>query len=100
MVPTASLQTGRRQCILPVVMTLLNIIESPFSWAAAGFGIGIGLGVTTVSVSLLSAGLAAFVIHLSMRGPANHRTEGRLFAGGGALMMGWLLGFVVHGLIF
>lgn len=79
---------------------LFNLFGSPFSWAAVGFAIGIALGVTTASVSLLSAGLLAFAVHLPLRGQARRETEGSLFAGGAALVMAWLVGFVVHGLIF
>ena len=79
---------------------LFTLFGSPFSWAAAGFAIGIGLGVTTASVSLLSAGLLAFAVQLPFRGEARRETEGGLFAGGAALVMAWLVGFVVHGLIF
>lgn len=76
------------------------VIESPYSWAMVGLVIGIIFGVTTISVSLLCAGILGFVIHLKLRGKASHDNEGRLFAGGSGLIMAWLVGFVVHGLIF
>ena len=70
------------------------------AWAAIGFAIGLTLGVTYVSVWLLVVGLVAFVVYLKLNGEAAPETEGRLFAGGATLMMSWLIGFVVHGVVF
>lgn len=81
-------------------MQPLQLIDSPISWAIAGFAIGLGLGVTLASVWLVAIGLAAFVLYLRLHGQARIKTEGRLFAGAGVFMMAWLVGFVVHGLVF
>ena len=80
-------------------MPLRQILDSPVSWAVAGFGIGLGLGVNTASVGLVAVGLGAFIAYLRLHGPARQSTEGRLFAGGPTFMVAWLVGFVVHGLI-
>ncbi len=81
-------------------MPFTRFIDSPFSWAAAGFVIGLGLGVNDASVWLVAIGLGAFVVYLRLHGPAQHRTESMLFAAGPAFIMGWLLGFIVHGIAF
>ena len=81
-------------------MELQRIIDSPFAWAAAGFIIGVALGVTAPSVWLLAIGLGSYLLYLKLHGPAQHGTEGWLFAGGPAFMMSWMLGFVVRGLLF
>jgi hypothetical protein len=81
-------------------MTLLRFLDTPFSWAIAGFAIGLGLGVNSASVWLVAAGLGAFIVYLRLHGPAQPGREGWLFAAGPAFLMGWLVGFVVHGLIF
>ena len=81
-------------------MSLIRIIDSPFSWAIVGFVIGIALGVTNVSAVLLGLGFGAFILHLRIRGPAEESNEGWVFAAGPALMMSWVLGFVVRGLVF
>jgi hypothetical protein len=81
-------------------MSLLRIIDSPFSWALAGFAIGLGLGVNSASAWLVAAGLGGFIVYLRFHGQAHQSTEGRLFAAGPAFIMGWLVGFVVHGLAF
>ena len=39
------------------------------------------------------------MVSLSRIGPARPRTEGKVFATSPALIMGWMLGFVVRGLI-
>ncbi len=80
-------------------MTLRQLLDSPASWAAAGFAIGIGLGVTTPSVWLVAIGLCGLLAYLGLHGPAHPETEGRLFAGGPAFILAWLVGFVVHGLV-
>ena len=81
-------------------MTLRNLIDSPASWAVAGFAIGAGLGVTDTSVWLVAIGLGAYLVYLRLHGPADQRSEGRLFAGGPTFIVAWLVGFVVHGLAF
>ena len=80
-------------------MPLRTLIDSPLSWAVAGFTIGAALGVTFVSAILIAIGLGAFLVYLARHGPAKRDSEGRLFAGGPVFMMAWLLGFVVHGLV-
>jgi hypothetical protein len=80
-------------------VSLRQILDSPASWAVAGFAIGIGLGVTTPSVWLVAIGLGAFLAYLGLHGPAHPNTEGRLFAGGPTFILAWLAGFVVHGLV-
>ena len=81
-------------------MSSTNLLYALLGWALIGFAIGLALGVTHTSVWLLSAGLVAFVVYLRLNGQAVPETEGRLFAGGAALMVSWLAGFVVHGVLF
>lgn len=77
-----------------------RVLDSPFAWAAVGFIIGLALGVTALSAWLLAAGFGAYLINLRLHGPAQHATEGALFAAGPAYMMAWVLGFIVRGLVF
>ncbi len=79
---------------------LQRVLDSPISWAASGFAIGLGLGVNAASAWLAAAGLGLFVVYLGIHGAANRESESRLFAAGPVFMMAWLVGFVVHGLIF
>ena len=80
-------------------MSVKKIINSPFTWAIVGFIIGITLGVTTLSVSLLAIGFGLFLVLLMRNGPARNDSEGMLFASGPALMVLWLLGFIVRGIL-
>ena len=81
-------------------MSHLRLIDQPFSWAIAGLAIGFGLGVDAVSVWLVAIGLGAFVAYLSLHGPSQNETEGRLFAAAPAFILGWIVGFAIHGLLF
>ena len=81
-------------------MPLQRLIDSPLGWTIAGFAIGAALGVTSISVWLVAIGLGAFIVYLRLHGTAERSTEGRLFAAGPLFIVGWLVGFVVHGLAF
>ena len=73
------------------------------SIAAAGavfFIVGLALGVNALSVWLLAAGFGAFVAYLWLRGPIRQGREGWLFAFGPTVLMSWVAGFVVRGLVF
>ena len=80
-------------------LSLTNIIEHPATWAAAGFIVGLALGVNLASVWLMAFGLAAFVFHMWRSAP-DHGSEGMRFAAGPLMVVGWIVGFVVHGLAF
>ncbi len=81
-------------------MAIMRYIDTPFSWTVVGFVIGAALGVNFASVVLVAAGLGAFVLYLFLHGPAKPDTEGWLFAGGPAFIVAWIVGFVVHNLVF
>jgi hypothetical protein len=81
-------------------MSFPRFVDSPLSWAVAGFVIGLGLGVTSVSVWLLAIGLVGFIAYLRLHGPERPENEGWLLAAAPAFMMSWSLGFIVHGLAF
>ena len=81
-------------------MSLLRIVDSPLSWALAGFAIGLGLGVNSASVWLMAIGLGVFVAYVWRHGDARHETEGRLFAAAPVFIVSWIVGFVVRGLVF
>ena len=85
---------------MPSWMSFQRIIDSPLPWVLAGFAIGLALGVTTLSAWLISIGFGGFLVYLWRHGPAQHSTEGWLFAAGPAFMVSWVVGFVVRGLAF
>ena len=82
------------------IMSLIKKLDNWITWGIIGVVIGVSLGVNTASVWLVAIGLGAFLVYLSMHGPAKRETEGSLFASGGVFMMGWIVGFVVNGLVF
>ena len=81
-------------------MSLIKRLDIWITWGVVGATIGFALGVNTASVWLVAAGLGGFLVYLGVHGDARRETEGSLFAAGGVFMMGWMLGFVVRGLVF
>ena len=81
-------------------MSINRLIDSPLSWAIAGFFIGLALGVTSASMWLVAIGLGGFLLYLRLHGPADPAKEGLLFAAGPVFIASWLTGFVVQGLAF
>ena len=92
------MQSGVPLCTL-YRMEIQRITDSPFLWGAAGLVVGVALGVTMVSAWIIAIGLGAHLLYLRFRGPAQHQSEGMLFASGPAFMMAWMVGFVARGLI-
>lgn len=80
-------------------MSLVKLVDSPLSWGLAGLVIGLALGVTQLSAWLVVLGLVAFAAYLRLHGPARPETEGRLFAAGPVFILGWLVGFVLRGIL-
>lgn len=81
-------------------MTILQYIDNPIPWAIVGFIIGAALGVNFLSVILVAVGLGAFILYLFLHGPARRETEGKLFAACPVFIVAWMVGFVVHNLVF
>lgn len=75
------------------------IADTPIPWAIAGFAIGAALGVNFLSVTLVAAGIGAFVLYLHLHGPADPKSEGRLFAAAPAFIVAWMVGFAANSLI-
>jgi hypothetical protein len=81
-------------------MNILTVLRFPFVWGFFGFIIGAFLGASNVSVILLTVFLIGFLFCMKLVGPAEEKTEGFLFAGGPILIIAWILGFMVKGLVF
>ncbi|MBI4298523.1 MAG: hypothetical protein HY666_02030 [Chloroflexi bacterium] len=80
-------------------MSINSIVDSPLTWLVAGVALGLGLGVTTASAWLLVLALVAFALNLKRHNPLTRR-EGWIVAAGPAVMMGWVLGFMIRGIAF
>tara|TARA_Y100000817_G_C16711498_1_gene479479 strand:+ start:527 stop:772 length:246 start_codon:yes stop_codon:yes gene_type:complete len=81
-------------------MNILTVLRFPFVWGFFGFITGAFLGATNVSVILLTVFLIFFLVCMKLVGPAEEKNEGLLFAGGPILIIAWILGFMVKGLVF
>ena len=51
-------------------------------------------------MALVAVGIAAFILYLFLHGPARSETEGKLFAACPVFIVTWMVGFVVHNLVF
>ena len=81
-------------------MYLLTVLRFPFVWGLFGFIVGAFLGANNISVILVTLLLIGFFVFMKLSGPAEEKNEGLLFAGGPVLMLAWILGFMVKGLVF
>ncbi len=74
--------------------------DTPFTWAALGFIIGIILGANQLSVWLVAIGFGLFLVYLRLHNHAEESTEGHIFATGPVFMISWIIGFIIHSLVF
>ena len=61
--------------------------------------LGAFLGANNTSVILLTLLLVGFLVFMKLSGPAEEKKEGLLFAGGPILIIAWILGFMIKGLV-
>ncbi|MAU64590.1 MAG: hypothetical protein CL882_01020 [Dehalococcoidia bacterium] len=80
-------------------MYLMTVLRFPFVWGLFGFIIGAFLGANNTSVILLTLLLVGFLVFMKLSGPAEEKKEGLLFAGGPILIIAWILGFMIKGLV-
>ena len=80
-------------------MYLLTVLRFPFVWGLFGFIVGALLGANNISVILVALLLCAFLAFMKISNTAEEKNEGLLFAGGPVLMLAWILGFMLKGLV-
>tara|TARA_A100001037_G_scaffold68881_1_gene61329 strand:+ start:4440 stop:4688 length:249 start_codon:yes stop_codon:yes gene_type:complete len=78
---------------------VINILKLPYIWGGAGVLLGAGLGANDLSIWILAILLGLFFFTMKITGPAKQGKEGKLFAGGSLLMIGWILAFSVRGIL-
>ena len=78
---------------------VINILKLPYIWGGVGVLLGAGLGANDLSIWILAIGLGLFFFTMKMTGPAQEGKEGKLFAGGSLLMLGWILAFSIRGIL-
>ena len=80
-------------------MSFLTVLKIPFVWGFIGLIVGSLLGGTTLAVWLIALLLVGFLVFMKFSGPPEESGEGALFAGGSLLMIGWILGFSIRGIL-
>lgn len=83
--------------VLALMMSFLNVLKIPFVWGFFGLAVGAIFGAEGVSVWIIAVMLSAFLLFMKFSGPARDDGEGSLFAGGGLLMVAWIVGFMLRG---
>ena len=78
---------------------VINILKLPYIWGGVGVLLGAGLGANDLSIWILAILLSLFFFTMKMAGPAQEGKEGKLFAGGSLLMLGWILAFSIRGIL-
>ena len=77
-------------------MSVYGVLRIPYIWGLVGLIVGAVLGANDLSVWLIAIFMIAFLVFMKVTGPAQKGGEGRLFAGGSLLMIGWMLGFSIR----
>ncbi|HAE33360.1 MAG: hypothetical protein FI713_09945 [SAR202 cluster bacterium] len=83
----------------PVLMSLVTILRIPFIWGFIGLVIGAILGANDLAIWLVAILLISFLVFMKFSGPAKDDGEGSLFAGGSAIMLAWIVGFIIRGVL-
>ena len=78
---------------------VINILKLPYVWGGVGVLLGAGLGANDLSIWILAIVLGLFFFTMKMTGAAQEGKEGKLFAGGSLLMLGWILAFSIRGIL-
>ena len=77
---------------------LIRIVDSPAPWAIGGLILGLALGVTTISVWILCAAFGGYIAYFKLHGDPKDETEWLLVAAGPALLVAWVVGFMIKGM--
>ena len=80
-------------------MSLVTILRIPFIWGLFGLFIGAILGANDLAIWLVAILLISFLVFMKFSGPAKDDGEGSLFAGGSAIMLAWIVGFIIRGVL-
>jgi hypothetical protein len=78
---------------------ILHFFRLPYIWGTFAILIGLILGVSSLAVWLIAGALITFLIFMRVQGEAREETEGALFMGGPAIMIFWIVGFVLSSII-
>ncbi|KAA1295807.1 MAG: hypothetical protein CL699_06390 [Chloroflexi bacterium] len=79
---------------------IIQILRVPYIWGSLALLNGLVFAVQSISVWIVAALMLLFIAFLKIQGEAEHHTEGKIFAGGPLIMIGWIIGFSIRGIIF
>ena len=82
----------------PQSYSIDGILDWPGSWAFVGLILGLALAVSIASAWLITLAFIGYLVNLN-RHKTVGKDEGWLFSTGPALMMAWILGFVIRGIV-
>ena len=80
-------------------MTIATILKLPYLWALLGLLLGGVCGASDLSVWLIATSLVVFLLFMKFSGLPKREGEGKLFSGGVLLIVGWILGFIIRGIL-
>ena len=80
-------------------MTIATILKLPYLWALLGLLLGGVFGASDLSVWLIATSLVVFLLFMKFSGLPKREGEGNLFSGGVLLIVGWILGFIIRGIL-
>ena len=79
---------------------IIQILRIPYIWGSLALLNGLVFAAQSISVWIVAALMLLFIAFLKIQGEAEHHTEGKIFAGGPLIMIGWIIGFSIRGIIF
>ena len=80
-------------------MSISTILKLPYLWALLGLLLGGLFGTSDLSVWLIATSLVAFLLFMKFTGLPKKDGEGMLFSGGVLLIVGWICGFIIRGVL-
>ena len=80
-------------------MTIATILKLPYLWALLGLLLGGVFGASDLSVWLIATSLVVFLLFMKFSCLPKREGEGKLFSGGVLLIVGWILGFIIRGIL-
>ncbi len=76
-----------------------QIFRIPYIWGGFALLNGLVFAAQSISVWIVAILMLLFLAFLKIQGEAQQSTEGKIFAGGPLIMVGWIIGFSVRGII-
>ena len=79
---------------------IIQILRIPYIWGSLALLNGLVFAAQSISVWIVAVLILLFIGFLKIQGEVEPHTEGKIFAGGPLIMIGWIIGFSIRGIIF